>query len=429
MTDEQHSLYPDKSQSDDKAIKKVGYVIFVVMLFVAGVITGRSVKGLDAFNVSNVLNDSKLEIKGDAKGDSAPASIDFDLYWRVWDATSARYVDEEKTDESKMFYDSIKGMVSAYGDPHTIFLDPTETSDFNNSNSGNFFSGIGAELGYADNWPIIVSPLKGSPALEAGIRPGDKILAVDGVDVKVDDSIFELATIIRGEKGTDVVLTVLHKGDTQPVDVTITRDSITVPSMEVTMDGDTAVLEVSRFTEASVAEWRSKWDSAVDEVVAQGAKGLVLDLRGNPGGYMDAASYAASEFLSKGEIVLQQEDRNGHVREDKVVREGKLQEIPVVILINGGSASASEILAGALQKNDRATVVGEESFGKGTAQDVVEFDDGSSLHVTVLKWLLPDGTWINEDNKIVPDNVVELTDEDFKEGLDPQMDKALELLK
>lgn len=426
---EQKTLYPDKSNSDDQAIKKVGYGILAVMLFVVGIVTGRSVKGLDAFNISNVINNSPVTIKGDSAGDSAPAEIDFDLYWQVWSATSDRYVDVEKVNEEEMFYDSIKGMVTAFGDPHTIFLDPTETSQFNDSNSGNFFSGIGAELGYQDNWPIIVSPLKGSPALASGIKPGDKILGVDGVDVKVGDSIYDLATTIRGEKGTDVVLTVLHKGDDKPVDITITRDSITVPSMEVTMDGDIAVLEVSRFTEASVAEWRSKWDSAVNEVIAQDAKGLVLDLRGNPGGYMDAASYAAGEFLEKGKIVLQQEDRNGHVQEDKVIRNGKLQDIPVVILVNGGSASASEILAGALQKNDRAVVVGEESFGKGTAQDVVEFNDGSSLHVTILKWLLPDGTWINQDNKIVPDKSVELTDDDFKNGIDPQMDKALELLK
>jgi len=429
---DQKSLYPDKKNTDEVALKKIGIVIGAVALFVIGIITGRSVDGLDSFdalNISNIIKKSDVKIVGDKEGDNAPSNIDFDLYWQVWGLVSDRFVDQGAIDNRKMFYESVKGMVSAQGDPHTIFLDPDETQAFNDSSTGSYFSGIGAELGYAEGWPIIVSPLKGSPAKAAGILAGDAILAVDGVDVTADDSILDLVTIIRGEKGTTVTLTVLHKGEQEKVDIDIVRDDITVESMEVTIENGIAIIELSRFSDASLREWNNNWDNIVNEISKNNVEGIVLDLRGNPGGFMDAAAYAASDFLSKGSIVFQQEDRDGHVTEEKVSRKGNLLDIPIVILVNGGSASASEILAGALQKNNRAMVVGEESFGKGTAQEVLEFDDGSSLHVTVMKWLLPDGTWISQDNKIEPDNIVELTVDDFKEGFDPQMDKALELLQ
>jgi len=426
---DQTNLYPDKMNADESALKKIGIVIGAVILFVVGIITGRSVDGLDSFDVSNIINHSDVKIVGDIDGANAPENIDFDLYWQVWGLTSDRFVDQTSIDNKKMFYESIKGMVSASGDPHTIFLDPTETKAFNDSNTGNYFSGIGAELGYADGWPIIVAPLKGSPAKEAGILSGDAILAVDGVDVTADDSIFDLVAVIRGEKSSIVTLTVLHDGETEPIDIEIVRDDITVESMDVVVENGIAVIGVSRFTDASLREWNNNWDNVVKSVIDQGATSIVLDLRGNPGGFMDAAAYAASDFLKEGALIFQQEDRDGHISEEKVSRKGRLLDIPVIVLVNSGSASASEILTGALQKNNRATVVGEESFGKGTAQEVLDFDDGSSLHVTVMKWLLPDGTWINKENKIKPDNVVELTPDDFKEGIDPQMDKALELLK
>jgi carboxyl-terminal processing protease len=422
---EDSALYNNKVISDKTTIKNFGLVIAAVALFVIGVITGRSVDADKVFNFDRVAKNSKVEIKGDTKGEGLSDDIDFNLYWEVWSTISDRYVDSSKTDEKLMFYNSVKGMVTAYEDPHTIFLSPEETESFNDSSSGNFFSGIGAELGYEGGWPIIVTPLKGSPALAAGIKAGDKIMKVDDYEVSPNDSIFDLVTKVRGERGTDVVLTVLHRGDSTPVEITITRADITIPSMELEIEDGYAILELSRFTESTTRAWQEKWDAAVKQVGESKAKGLIIDLRGNPGGYMDSAIYAAGEFLPEGKIVMQQEDRNGHVREHKVLRKGKLQNIPVIILINEGSASASEILAGALQKNNRATVIGVESFGKGTAQDVVEFADGSSLHVTVLKWLLPDGKWISEENKVVPDIKVERTDDDFKAGLDPQMDRAL----
>lgn len=416
-----NEMYNSGSKSQNNAIKYSGMAVIAVLIFVAGVILGRSVDG--SSGISGILDGSSFD------SSSVSADVDFDLYWTVWQTVAGRFVDEDVVNEDTMLYDSIKGMVSALGDPHTVYLDPDETEAFNSSSAGNYFSGIGAELGYEDGLMVVISPLKGSPAIDAGVRPGDVILAVDGEAFTADDTVFDAVAKIRGERGTKVVLTVLHKGDSTPVDITIVRDEITVPSMDVTINEDekVAVIEVSRFTDSSLSVWQSNWDKAVDAVLESDAEGVIIDLRGNPGGYMDAAIYAAGEFLPEGSIVLQQEDRQGHVRDHTVLREGRLLDMEVVVLVNGASASSSEILAGALQKNDRATVVGMDSFGKGTAQEIVEFADGSSLHVTVIKWLLPDGTWISEDNKIVPDKKVDLTDEDFKEGNDPQMDAAIAL--
>lgn len=420
-------LYPNTP--DSKIMKNTGLAILAVMLFVGGIITGRSVEGLQGFKISDLWNDTTT-IGGDLTGESIDADINFNLFWTVWNTMEDRYVDPTKIEDEARFYDAIKGMVSSSGDAHTVFLDPNETSAFNSSNAGKYFSGIGAELGYANGIITVIAPLKGSPAIAAGIRPGDRILAVDGVKFTSNETIFDAVSKIRGEKGSEVVLTVLHKDGAATEDITIVRDDITVPSMDYLYDADTGVatIEVSRFTESTLSGWQAKWDQMVDKALADDADAVVLDLRGNPGGFMDAAIYAAGEFLEEGSIVTQQKDRQGHIRDSKVLREGRMLNMPVAILINEASASASEILAGALQKNGRAVVIGEESYGKGTAQEVVEFPDGSSLHITVLKWLLPDGTWLNPDNKIVPDMVVELTDEDFKAGDDTQMDKAVKEL-
>lgn len=420
-------LYSMDHVSESTMMKWLGTAVIAVLIFVSGVISGRAFDiGLGDFQVSD-LWDGSVNVTGDKQGIGIIEDIDFDLYWTIWNTLEERFVTEEDVQEDKLFYDSIKGMVGSLGDPHTIFLDPDETEAFNDSNAGNYFSGIGAELGYEDGEIIVIAPLKGSPAIKAGIRPGDRITGVDGEPFGSDETIFDAVFKIRGEKGTTVTLTVVHRGDESPSEIPIVRDEITVPSMDFVYNEqeDVAIIEISRFTEASLSAWQSKWDKMVEATIDSGAKGLVIDLRGNPGGYMDAAIYAAGDFLEEGSVALQQEDRDGHVREHKILREGRLLKMPVVLLVNEASASASEILAGALQKNDRAMVVGVESFGKGTAQEVLDFTDGSSIHITVIKWLLPDGTWISEENKIVPDKVVELTDEDFKAGSDPQLDGAL----
>lgn len=414
----------------NKVNKLVGVAILVVITFSLGIFAGRQVESgfVDALDPTKIVR-----FTGDTNGgDIDIENVDFGLFWNVWKQMTSDYVDKEKVDEKEMFYGAIQGMVNSYGDPATLYLTPEETAAFNDSTAGNLFSGIGAEMGYKDGLIVIISPLKGSPASSAGIQPGDVVLAVDGVDVTTNDSLFDIVLKIRGEEGTDVTLTVLHTDESTPVDITITRGQITVSSMEFKLsekDPSIAIFDVSRFTEADLRSWQNKWDQMVSQFQESNAEALIIDLRGNPGGFFNAAVYAANEFLKEGTIVSKQQDQRGAVTDFTVTRKGKLLDVPVVVLVNNGSASASEIMSGALQKNNRATVVGIPTYGKGTAQDVRSFPDGSSLHITTLKWLLPDGTWINPDDPIIPDVNIDLTDEDFKQGIDPQMDSAIDILQ
>jgi carboxyl-terminal processing protease len=406
---------------DEKSLKRtVGILILTVSVFVTGFVGGRIFEG----SSGTIIQKIKQQV-------TTSDDVDFDLFWEVWNTVKNGYVEEEVVDEDEMFYGSIKGMVDSLGDPATVFLDPEETDEFNMSNEGKYFEGIGAELGYDDGAVIIVSPLEGSPAKEAGIRPGDVILKVDDHEVSSTDTVYDVVALIRGEAGTTVTLQVLHKGDFTPVDIKIERKEITVPSMNwelVGEDEDIALIHLDRFTDSSYIEWTSNWNTLVDEVVESGVDKVIVDVRGNPGGYFDAAVYAADDFLGDGKIVAQQRDRDGDLDVYKTSSGGKLLTQEVVVLVDAGSASASEILAGALQQNDRAELVGEDTYGKGTAQSVIDFTDGSSLHLTILQWLLPDGEGLTRDNPISPDVEVEYTGEDFVNGDDPRLDKAIEML-
>ncbi|MCD8545756.1 S41 family peptidase [Candidatus Woesebacteria bacterium] len=428
-------------KSENKSIKdkdisggaeKGAVIIVVIVAFSIGLALGLSpaVRNVSQ-NVREAVTSSVDGVIGQispGNGDNVDEDIDFSKFWTVWNTLANQYVDQDISHKD-MFNGAIKGMVDAINDPVTVYLTSEETQSYEESNRG-AFEGIGAELGYKDEQVIVVAPLEGSPAIQAGLLAGDQILAVDGETIS-DYSLYEIVQIIRGDAGTDVVLTIRREGEGDTKDITITRGQIEVSSMsyEGTDENGIAYIDVDRFTESSVSEWQSVWDSAIAEVVNDEAEALILDLRGNPGGYFSAAIYAASEFLEPGDVVVQQQDRDENTQSYTVQREGLLKEIPVVVLVNEGSASASEILAGALQKNQRATIIGENTFGKGTAQDVIDYADGSSLHITVYKWLLPDGTWINPDNPVEPDEVIELDEADFLEGNDPQLDYAYELLK
>ena len=394
---------------EDKGKKIFETLVLTVIVFCIGLIFGRSIAP---------VNDISKK-------------VDMSLFWQVWDTLDKNYVEKDKVEDIDKVYGAIKGLVQSYNDPATIFLTPEETEEFNNLNSGKYFEGIGAELGYSDGSVIIVAPIDGSPAKEAGIRPGDLILAVDDYEVKSGDNIYDIVAKIRGESGTKVSLKVLHKGELEPVVLEITRGEITVPSMTLKYVGDSndvAYIDIARFTESSLSEWESKWDSVAQDVQRSGVDKVLIDLRGNPGGYFDAAVYAADDFLDTGKIISKQEDGNGNVQTFEAKSDGKLLGKKVVIIVDEGSASASEIFTGALQQNKVATVVGTKTFGKGTAQTVIDLADGSSVHVTILKWLLPDGTWLNEENPITPDVEVENSAEDFVKGFDRQYNEALLLI-
>jgi carboxyl-terminal processing protease len=396
--------------------KNLGLTILMVCLFVVGFVAGR------------VFEDNKSAIQTAISGKS---TVNFDLYWNVWDLMKSKYVDSSKATDQSMIYGSIKGMVDSFGDPATVFLDPDETKTFNEESEGNFFEGIGAELGYDNGQIIIITPLEGSPAKAAGIKAGDAILAIDGVQVDSTMSIYNAVDKIRGTSGTQVTLNILHKGATTPVDITITRSSITVPSMSLDYVGtnkDTALFKVNRFTDASYSDWTANWDTNVNAIVKSGVKKVILDLRGNPGGYLDAAVYAADDFIDSGKVIVEQEDSSGNIQKTNSTAGGRLVNMQVVVLVDSGSASAAEILTGALQQSGRATVIGDKTYGKGTAQSVISLSDGSSLHVTVMKWLLPDGNWLNKSNPITPDQIVSISDADFLKGVDTQLNAAISQL-
>ena len=404
-----------KSEEKQKRFSKfLGLGILLVLVFTSGLVVGRTTEYDTGF----------LNFR-------SSRNLDMNLFWNVLDIAKSSYVDSDDIDRQEILYGAIKGMVNSFGDPATVFLTPEETEDFKSVSEGKYFEGIGAELGYDNGQVIVVTPLEGSPAKEAGIRPGDYILKIDDYELTSNDTVFDAVGKIRGEAGTEVVLTVLHLGETEPVEITITRREITIPSMSLEYIGESeniAHLKVGRFTEASYQQWLTKWREKVNEINDSGVDRMILDLRGNPGGFFDAAIFAADEFLDEGFVISKQRDARGRITNFDSTRGGALEDIEVVVLVNSGSASASEILAGALQHADRAQIIGETTFGKGTAQKIFDLRDGSSLHLTILRWLLPDGNQIERDNSVEPDIEVELTNEDFLRGADPQLEKAIEVL-
>ncbi|MEI8232969.1 MAG: S41 family peptidase [bacterium] len=354
-----------------------------------------------------------------------PTAADFSKFWEVWKRLEKSYVDPSKLDYAKMTWGAMQGLAQSLDDPYTQYLPPKENKQATEDLSGAFY-GVGIELGYKDSTLAVVAPITGSPAEKAGVKSGDLILHIKDekkqVDVDTRDMTLPTAvTHIRGEKGTVVILTLYREGGAKSFDVNITRDEIIVPSVElkfVEKNGKKiAHLELHKFGGRTDKEWLAK----VAEIVATKPAGIVLDLRNNPGGYLDGAVFVTSEFLSSG-VVVKQEGRSD-TQTYSVDRKGNLTSIPLVVLVNKGSASASEITAGALQDNKRAEIIGEQSFGKGTVQEVQDLADGSSLHVTIAKWVLPSGRWIGKEG-VTPD--VKVEDDLETKDVDEQLDKAIE---
>lgn len=393
--------------------KYFSQILIGILLFFAGWQLGFS--GYQ-FNLKFNPPSLKIENKQITAG-----SINFTPLWDVLERINADYL-LRPVDGTKLLYGAISGLVEALGDPYTVFLEPTENAGFNDSLEG-VYEGIGAELGIRKEQLIVVAPLGGSPAEGVGVRAGDKILEIEGVST-AGISVAEAVQKIRGSAGTVIELT-LQRGSDPSFKVAITRARITVKSVEEESKGNGIYyLKVSRFGDTT----NSEWDDAVAKI--SNPKGIVLDLRSNPGGYLHSAVYLASEFLKSGTVVMQEDaDGDRSVLSVQSTKGGHaFAGVPVVVLIDEGSASASEILAGALKERAGALLVGEKSFGKGTVQDPIDFDDGSGLHLTVSKWLTPKGFWVHEKG-LEPDYKVVLTDADINAGRDPQLDKAIELLR
>lgn len=372
----------------------------------------------------------------------AVMNLDLSLFWVVLEKLQNQYYDKNALDSQKLVNGAIEGMVESLGDPYTMYLPPKQNDDFKQGLAGKF-EGIGAELGMKGKQIIVVSPLDGSPALKAGIKPEDAIIKVD------DQSTFgwtlsQTVDKIRGPKGSQVSLQIVHKDAQTPNEVTITRDTITVKSVVMWTkkvkdveninvkgalkdftDKKIAYIRLSQFGDNTNQEWLSLTNKLSFEANGDPAvSGVVLDLRNNPGGYLTDAVFIASEFIKDGVIVMQEDGRQNRI-DMSVSRKGLLLDTPLIVLINKGSASASEIVAGALRDHKRAKLVGELSFGKGTIQQAEDLGAGAGIHVTIAKWLTPNGTWVHMKG-LTPDITVPLDQKDA--ARDTQLEKAIEEL-
>ncbi len=346
-----------------------------------------------------------------------PENVDLTPLWRVWHIIDQKYVPtkvasstvvtEEKTaleDLQKRVWGMAQGLAASLGDPYTVFLPPQENKQFNEDISGHF-EGVGMEIAVRDGVLTVVSPLKGTPAYKAGIKAGDKIIEIDGKSTE-GINIQKAVQIIRGPKGSDVTFTIIREGEPEPLKITVTRDRIEIPVIETSRpEKGVFMIELMSFTQDSP----ERFANAMAEFIASGDKKLIIDLRGNPGGYLDAAVNIASWFLPKGALVVTEDfgkKRPPIEHRSSGIYYKPLLDTELVVLIDKGSASASEILAGALRAHKRATLIGENSFGKGSVQELVPITADTSLKVTVARFLLPDGEWIMEKG-IEPDITVE----------------------
>jgi carboxyl-terminal processing protease len=353
--------------------------------------------------------------------ENKPQNVDFSLFWDVWNEINDKYINQP-VDQQALVYGAAKGLVSALQDPYSEFMDPTETQSFNSMLSGTF-EGIGAEIAIKNNVLTIVAPLPESPAEKAGLKAGDQILKIDDT-VTQELSVDEAVQKIRGSKGSIVTLTIYRENNGGPKEFKVTRDTIKVKSVKVEYkENNIAHITISSFNDDTVTEL----NKIADEIVAKKSPKIILDLRNNPGGLLDVAVNTATFFLEKNTVVVT-EDYGDKQNIHKAKSNNKLKDIPLVVLQNEGSASASEILSGALKDNRQITIVGKTSFGKGSVQEFEQLKSNSSLRITVAKWLTPNGTQINQ-NGIKPDIEIDLTEEDFNNNRDPQLDKALEIIK
>ncbi|HUD03618.1 MAG TPA: S41 family peptidase [Patescibacteria group bacterium] len=341
-----------------------------------------------------------------------PDSLDFTSVNEVYQALKQKY--DGQLDVNKLMDGLKKGLVEAAGDPYTTYLDSSDAKSFNEQLSGSF-TGIGAELGKQGNNIVVISPIAGFPAEKAGLKAKDVIVQINGQDAS-GLNIDEAVQRIRGDKGTTVKLTVIRNG-TDKLDFTITRDVITIPSVTTkNLDGNIGYIQISRFAEDTA----SLTDTAAKDFKAKNVKGIILDLRNDPGGYLNAAVSVSSEWLKNGQLILQEKRDSTVIQSYSAQGNGQLVGVPTVVLINEGSASASEITAGALKDDGVAKVIGVISFGKGSVQDVTNFSGGDILKVTVARWFTPSGKNIDKQG-IEPNIKVVLTDADISAGKDTQL--------
>lgn len=393
-------------------IRRLSRIILILLLMSAAFIVGRqssqsalrqqTAYGLDLSAISQESSDLNSNA----------------LLQEVYQKLTEKYLRSNDIDQEKLVYGAISGMVDAVGDPYTSFFDPKEFAVVNEELSQTY-EGVGAVVGFRNDKLVIVAPLKDGPAELAGLKRGDELVEVDHKDV-TNLSVPEVVNLLRGEAGTTIVLTIKRDGQKSPLEISIERQKIELDTVVWEEQSNVPVIQIYRFAKKTNQEW----DQVVDEILQNGKpKTVVIDLRDNPGGYIDAAKHIASEFMTKDEVILKEQLKSGKSIPTLSDRDGKLQDVNVIVLINSGSASSSEILAGALREQVSATLVGEQSFGKGTVQESIPLSDNTGLHVTIAEWLLPSDSSVT-DVGLTPDVKVSTSTDSQK---DAQLQKALEL--
>lgn len=403
-----------------KVRKVIVLVISFCLIFGLGYFSGYKGYSLDYKNFPKVVINRNTPID--------KSTVDFSLFWRVWDSLEKNYYDKSKLVPVQMVYGAISGMVASLGDPYTSFLPPAENKVVEDDLGGSF-DGVGIQIGYKGTSLAVIAALPGTPAEKAGIKPGDLIVGIKDVAKNIERgtagiSLPEAVQIIRGTAGSKITLMILRDSSTTPLNVELTRATVNVPSVVLSYPAtnkDVAVLKLLKFG----GDTDKEWQNAVTEILKKKEiTKVVLDLRDNPGGYLEEAVNIASDFLKTGSVVAIQEQGDGTKTDYKTQKLGLLTNIKVVVLVNGGSASASEILAGALRDNLKVKLVGDKTFGKGTIQEPETLDNGAGLHVTIAKWLTPNGTWVHGTG-LEPDVKIAM---DASSSADLQLDKALSII-
>jgi len=409
-------MYELENQGTGKKIF-FGYIIFVFSFLVGWQASSFGLLG-------NIFSTNKTETVSTTDGDKKVVhNENLDLFWTIWDKLDNEYVDKDKVPSDDKVYGAIKGLVASFDDPYTVFMTPKESKEFSENIDGKL-EGIGAELTVEDKLLKIVTPMKSSPAEKSGLLPGDIIYKIDG-KLTNSMSLFDAIMAIRGKKGTSVTLTIGRKKLDKTFDVSIIRDSIEIDSvtMEKTKSG-IVYLSVNQFNEKT----NEQFGKAISDMILNEPKGLIVDLRYNGGGYLSSAVELLSYLLPTGTPAVEIRQRGKDNNMMKTNGNPKLTKVPLVVLVNEGSASASEILAGAIQDLKRGIIMGTKSYGKGSVQEVDSFDDGSSIRMTIAKWFTPNGRTVNHVG-LTPDIVVELKDEDLKNKKDTQKDAAIKYLE
>lgn len=378
------------------------------------------------------------------KTEGMPTEVNFAAFWKAWNVLNEKYVGNATTTAQDKVWGAIEGLAASLKDPYTVFMPPDEAAMFQSEIQGNF-EGVGMEIDSRDDVIVIVAPLKGTPAAAAGLQPGDKIIKINDT-VTAGMKTEQAVRLIRGKKGSAVRLTIIRNGKRAPFEVSVMRDIITIPTIDTEVRsspkkaGDTAtttaqgnalredgvfVIRLYNFSSAAPQMFR---DALRDFIVSRSDK-LIIDLRGNPGGFLEVAVDLASFFLPAGEVIVT-EDHGGN-GENRVYRSHGYnvfnKNLKMAILVNAGSASASEILAGALREHGKAKLVGVKTFGKGSVQELIDITPDTALKVTIARWLTPNGVSISK-NGLTPDVEVQMTQEDIEKHRDPQMERAIELL-